>query len=359
MDPVGKLLYVQPVLTGYRLPVIDALRAAFELKIAADPADHRLGHPEVDVPELDPTSTVKIFGGKLLFQHRLFTQIARFRPDAVLIFGNVRYLSLWSTLILCRVLRIRCWVHGQGLYRYPRVSLFRAFIYRCAVALSTGYICYTELSRKTLLRIKCPTKKLYVALNSLSLPFLVQPGEKSFSEEGILFVGRLRAGVELELLLDAVKQLRSEGLDIVVHVIGDGPARVNLQKIYNGPGVKWYGAMHDSEAITAVSRRCRVGCYPGAAGLSVVHFFSLSLPPIVDSYMPRHMGPEPSYVEDGINGFTFSSSMQNDLAVVLRQVWSLDCEQMRRVSESAYRHYLDLNRPSLGHRLVELLRSGA
>jgi len=44
-------------------------------------------------------------------------------------------------------------------------------------------------------------------------------------------------------------------------------------------GAVWYRARFDDEAIAAISLRCRVGCYPGSAGLSVVHLFALSLPP--------------------------------------------------------------------------------
>lgn len=355
MRPSKKLLYVQPVLTGYRVQVIAALRSAYELRIAADPADPRLGHARVTAPELRLTSTFSLLGGRLFFQGRLLGQIVRFKPDVVLIFGNVRYLSLWCVLLLCKLLGIRCWVHGQGLYRFPQPSFLRRLVYRSVVGLSAGYICYTELSRETLFRVKCPAKKLHVAANSLSLDLVVPPEQKSFQEDGVLFVGRLRDGSELQVLLDAARELRSAGVQVVVHVVGDGPSRAALEGMHTGDHVRWYGALHDAEAVASVSKSCRVGCYPGSAGLSVVHFLGLSLPPIVDAHMPRHMGPEPSYVAHGVNGFTFDSSVESGLLAMLRQVWSLDQHQMRVVAQNAYQKYLELNTPSLGRRIVELL----
>src|SRR5680860_1857230 len=66
--------------------------------------------------------------------------------------------------------------------------------------------------------------------------------------------------------------------------------------------------VHDDSRIAKISRSCRTACYPGDAGLSVVHFFGLSLPPIVHDDITTQQGPEPSYVENDVNGFVYEKS---------------------------------------------------
>jgi len=275
----------------------------------------------------------------------------------VLIFADVRYLSLWLALVAGRVIGVPVLIHGQGLYRHKPAGLMRAACYRLAVALAKRYVCYTEASRSSLERIGCPRAKLVVANNSLTVSCTVEPSTKSGAEDGVLFIGRLREGSQLERLIDAVGKLRDEGLALTLHVVGGGEEDERLRRAYGDRDyVIWYGAVFDDSEIAAISRRCRVGCYPGAAGLSIVHMFALSLPPVVHDRLSQHMGPEPAYVEHGRTGFVFPSDGGTDaLAGTLRQIWAMPPDAMRATATAAYAAYHDLNSPTLGHRLAEIV----
>jgi glycosyltransferase involved in cell wall biosynthesis len=294
---------------------------------------------------------------KFFYQSGIFRYLLTQRPDVVISFANPRFISYWISLLLCRVLDIRFYSHGQGLYSYPLPGRLRTMIYLTMVALSTRYICYTELSRASMLAIGCNPMKLAVADNSVSLTATVMPNKKNYMENGVLFVGRLREDCRLELLVTAIRDLRNICSSVVLHVIGSGVLADHYKAEYfQDDWILWHGAIHDDARIAEISLDCRIGCYPGDAGLSVVHMFGLSLPQLVHGSIAEHMGPEPSYVIDGDNGFLFEKSdAASDLTTKLKKIWAFESNELKTIGQRAYQTYLSLNNPVLGERFLQIL----
>jgi glycosyltransferase involved in cell wall biosynthesis len=356
------VFYVQPLIARYRIEVIESLNRLFSVKVFACSEGVEASGFSRERPDCDEFIETRIAGlpsRRVRMQSQVLGRIVFERPDAVLIFADVRYLSLWLALLAGRVMRVPVLIHGQGLYRHKSAGLLRTVCYRLAVALAERYVCYTEASRRSLADIGCPVAKLVVANNSLTVSCGVEPGIKTGTENGVLFIGRLREGSEIEPLIDVVGQLHDEGRDITLHVIGDGEHGERLKRKYGERSyVLWHGAVYDDDAIAAISLRCRVGCYPGSAGLSVVHMFALSLPPIVHDRLPLHMGPEPGYVEDGRTGFFFARDGGIEaLAATLRRIWAMPPTDMRAAAAAANAVYCQLNSPTLGHQLAEIVEA--
>ena len=354
------VFYVQPLIARYRIEVIESLNRLFSVKVFACSEGveaNGFSRERPDCDEFVETRIARLPSRHMRMQSHVLSRIVLEHPDAVLIFADVRYVSLWLVLIAGRVMRVPVLIHGQGLYRHQSAGLLRTLCYRLAVALAVRYVCYTEASRRSLEDIGCPSAKLVVANNSLTVSCGVDPGTKTGTENGVLFIGRLREGSEIEPLIDVVGQLHGEGIDITLHVIGDGEHGARLKRKYGERSyVIWYGAVFDDDAIATISRRCRVGCYPGSAGLSVVHMFALSLPPVVHDRLPLHMGPEPGYVEDGRTGFLFGrDGGSGALAATLRRIWAMPPEAMRATAAAAHAVYCQLNSPTLGHQLAEIV----
>ena len=354
------VFYVQPLMARYRLEVVAALQRLFKVKIFASSEGVEARGFSREQPvceEFVETGITRLLTRRIKIQAKVFGRIVRERPDAVLIFADVTYLSLWLTLLAGRVRRVPILIHGQGLYRHTKSGLMRSLCYRAAVALSTQYVCYSEAARFSLERIGCAGSKLVVASNSLSVARTVEPSEKTGIEQGVLFLGRMRDGSNIEDLIEAVERVRRDGHPIVLHVVGDGELAEGLRRSFaHHAHIAWHGAVFDDEEIASISRACRIGCYPGAAGLSVVHMFGLSLPPLVHDRLPLHMGPEPEYVEDSINGFLYSQQGGVDaLAAALKDVWSLPPETIRATATGAFSTYQQLNSPTLGQRLAEII----
>lgn len=354
------VFYVQPLVTRYRIEVIDTLSRLFNVKVFANSNEvesRGFSREEPSCDEFVETGITHIFTQRIKIQGRVFGEIVRERPAAVLMFADVSYLSLWLALVAGRALGVPVVIHGQGLYRHARPRLFRTLCYRAAVALSSRYVCYSEASRLSLERIGCPTTKLVVADNSLRVTQTVTPFEKAGTEQGVLFLGRLRDGSNVECLIDAVEVLQRAGHNIKLHLVGDGEHRERLQRAYADRAyLVWHGAVFDDDEIAAISRTCRIGCYPGDAGLSVVHMFGLSLPPLVHDQLALHMGPEPEYVENDHTGFHYPRDGGAEaLATALERIWVTPPEAIKAIATRAFAKYQQLNSPTLGQRLTAIV----
>jgi len=358
------LMLVQPVITAYRIPEFEALAEEWLIDIYSDAPDAKQGFGGLQPDSkkfryLRHTPTRALLGGRLNFQSGLVTGLLRSRPDAVFITANIRALSYWLLLIVAFFLRIPLYSHGQGLYRKQQVSLVLRLLYSLAVGLSTRYICYSDISRTAMLRAKVMgMSKVVVAENSVRNLYPVLPSEKTGRESGIMFIGRLRAGSNIPLLIDVISSLRQAGYaELSLHIVGAGTDYVALKDSYQQQSwINFYGSVYQQEKIAAISKSCFLGCYPGDAGLSVVHYMSMSLIPVVHNSFHLHMGPEPSYIHDNINGLCFQRELAREtLYETIKKL--LDNKQdIERLQQAAYHSYQELVNPSLGQRWANIMR---
>ena len=350
-----RLCIVQPYLTKYREPVFEALTRWYEVTVLSSPADPGMAYGETDNNKTFAHHIVAmrtLLGGRLAYQYGVVRHIVRDKPDLVLIAANPRHLSYWLTLATCALLGLRCYSHGQGLYAKRSPSVLQKLMFRVMLALSTRYICYAPLVRDSLLKVGLPAEALRVAENSLSITCPVEPGDKTGLENGILFVGRLRKGSKVDILVNVVEELCCQGLNLELHIIGDGEESAVIREAASRlPWLHWYGMIYDQKRISDISRMCFIGCYPGDAGLSILHYMALSLPPVVHNDFAAHMGPEPSYVTDGKNGFLFSvRDTSTELHRVLESL-ARDRDKVRAAQVRTFQRYRSLIEPDLAHRM--------
>ncbi|OWK40078.1 Glycosyl transferases group 1 [Pseudomonas oleovorans subsp. oleovorans] len=356
---MSKVFYIQPILTSYRQDLVTQLEGVAKLTILCDVPTNKSGFSTV---RNDKTLQVRcphlyLLGGRLLWQQGVRKAVIQDKPEVVLACANVRDLTYWWLLFWARRNGVKVFSHGQGLYSKRHVGGLIAWLYRTAARLSHRYVCYTELSRQTMLAAGCPPEKLAVADNAIRFSVDAANMQKTSTEQGVLFVGRLREQCNLEHLVDAVARLRIRHPEVVLHVVGSGELEADYRARFDQVWVIFHGAVYDDARILEISRDCRVGCYPGNAGLSVVHYFALRLPPLVHSDMPAHMGPEPSYVQDGVNGMLFSREQKAEgIAAALEKIWGLPIAEYQALSTAAFSEYERLNSPSMGEKMVRILR---
>lgn len=357
------LLIVQPYLTAYRLPVFAEIARHFRaVTLASSPAPVQSGYGQ---PGIEDTRIerhvllpeVRLLGGRLLWQRGLVKLLWTSRPDKLLIAANPRALSFWMALFVCRLRGIACYSYGQGFYDKLQPPRWLVLAYQVLIASSRCYICYTASGVESLRR-QGISGTLRVAENSLQLTAPTPPDEKSGAELGVLYLGRLREGCNLGLLIDSMTAARAESaLDLKLHVIGDGSFAAALKARYSGlDWIRWHGEIYQQAAVRKIAEHCRVGCHPGDAGLSVVHFMGLSLIPVIHDRLDLHMGPEPSYVVDGVNGRRFAhAEAAQSLPSVLVQLFTQD--RSMALPAAAFLSYQQLNDPPLGLRLARILHA--
>jgi glycosyltransferase involved in cell wall biosynthesis len=186
----------------------------------------------------------------------------------------------------------------------------------------------------------------------------VAPNRKTGEEKGIFYIGRVRPGCGVEILIQAVEQLNQHyGLNIELHIIGDGPLGDYLRE--KGSEFSWlryHGKIFDQKRISDISLKCRFGCVPGFMGLNVVHMMSLSLPIVTHGKLNQHMGPEPEYIQHKKNGWLLErANDEKSLENALRGLWLISEEEAKIMQENAYKTYERLSNPPYHERLLRIL----
>jgi glycosyltransferase involved in cell wall biosynthesis len=353
---------IDPVLTRYNMPVFAELSSYCNVDWIFSPAIAKSGFgdfPRTKTPSLRyiEIPTLRPFGDKIgMFQLGILKHILRERPAAVRIFANPRYLSFWMTLVVAKFCGVPCHAHGVGLFKKGRIGFLRRFMMNLMLRLVTSYIAYAPLVRDSFAVNGFSLDKVSLAHNSLLNPFPIPPEEKTGHERDVLFIGRLRPRSGLKLLLKVLRSLHQDGgFPLNLHVVGMGEEAEMLRREAAGCSwVTWHGDVND-ERVAAISRSCLLGCYPGNAGLSVVHMMSLSLPVVIHDDLASHEGPEPSYVRDGISGILYDhKDPEASLSQVLRLV-AQDPSRVVGMQRAAFEAYQALVNPSYAERLWSIL----
>jgi glycosyltransferase involved in cell wall biosynthesis len=327
------------------------------------PVSVKLGFGDVVAPRMSSircfvVPTFKPLGERIgMIQWGIAKYIFRERPDAIMIFGNPRYLTFWTTLLLGKVLGIRTYIHGHGLFKKHKIGILYRFMTTILLRLVTSYICYAPIVRQSFIDHGFPDQKLFVAHNSIINRFPVSPKEKTGNELGILFVGRLRPGSRVDLLVRVMERIRrADGLPLKLHVIGTGEEAYLLKKeATNRPWIVLHGQVYDPEQIQLISRDCFLGCYPGNAGLSAVHMLSLSLPVVTHGDLSSHAGPEPSFIRNGVDGLLYDHTDPEESLYQAITSLAADRTRLAGMQDAALEGYQHLVNPPLSERFCSIL----
>jgi len=356
---------IQPVLTNYCLPVFTEMSVCCQVDLIYSPSAAESGFGEVTQPEALRVRhfvipTYKPLGKRVgMIQWGIGRYIYRQRPDAIFIFADAHYFSFWTTLLLGKLLGIPTYAHGHGLFKKHKISVLYRLMMTVLLRLVTSYICYAPIVRQSFIDHGFPDRKLSVAHNSLINRFPVHPQEKTGNERGILFVGRLRKGSNVELLVRAMERIREDGLPLILHVIGTGEEAQLLQNGANDRSwIVLHGDTYDQERIREISTNCFLGCYPGNAGLSVEHLMSLSLPVVIHDDLPSHQGPEPSFIRNGVSGLLYDHRDPKEALYQAIKSLATDPVRLARMRQAAFEDYRQLVNPPLATRLWSIITAG-
>ena len=350
------ILVVQPYVTNYRLPIFESFSIEYNTILCAS-VDNSFSVNNLNINKQNfifmRTEEIKILNGKLFWQKNLISYFFQKKPDYIFITANPRYLSTWVLLLFAKIKNNKVFLHGQGLYRKKSISKLDKLIYFLFDILCQKYICYTNLSKESLKKISI-YKKCEVAENSIINKNEIEKND--VSKNGILFIGRLRDGSNIEMLIKAMININNN--EFSLHIIGDGNyLKILKKKYFKYSWIIFYGAIYDNKQISEISKRCIIGCYPGDAGLSVLHYMSLSLPVIVHSDLRNHMGPEVSYIEENIEGVYFKRNDQNSLEDALKKLL-LDKYKLLQMQKAAFKKYKYITNPPLYKRLLNIIKKG-
>jgi O-antigen/teichoic acid export membrane protein len=359
-----RLAIIEPAWTNYRYEVYRELSEHCHVDWIYSPVADETGYGAITPSSTPSLRYLEMPMRRLLGEGLGFWQVGvtrylcRERPDIVMFDSNPRSITFWTTLICGRILGIPVYAHGHGVYKKTRISRPYRWMTALLLRLCTGYIAYAPIVREAFAKRGFSVSKVHVADNSIVNSFPLRPEEKTGTERGILFLGRLRPGCGLEILIETMCRLRLEDhLNLELHVIGGGRDEMRFRsETGNKEWIHWYGEIYDHAQIREISRFCLAGCYPGNAGLSVVHMMSLSLPVVVHNVMALHQGPEPGFVVGGRDGFLYDHAQPRQGIYQALRTLVLDGALRRRMSIACAETYERVTTPSLAIRLWSVLR---
>jgi glycosyltransferase involved in cell wall biosynthesis len=261
--------------------------------------------------------------------------------------ANPRYISSMLLILILRFFSVKVLLHGQGLYKKDKVGFLNKITYTYFNFFCDKYICYSKTSMESLAKLAI-MKKSIVCENSLINYCGVE--RKYSGENGVLFVGRLRNESNINFLI----QLAQYNPKLQIHIVGSSGLINEFKEISNKlKNIIFYGEIYEFEKISEISKNCFIGVYPGDAGLSVVHYMSLSLPVLVHDDLKKHMGPEPSYVKNNFNGLLFKRGDFISFANGINKFFEMDVTEKNLFMENSYNTYKDLVNPSLANRFLD------
>ena len=274
---------------------------------------------------------IHLLGGSLYlcYQQGLVDWLEETDPDALIMEANPRYLSSRAATE---------WMHkrdrpvlGWGLGA-PPVSKFRERGRVDFLRQFDALIAYSQRGANEYADLGFPLDYLFVAHNSVSpSPTWEMPARPSTFDlrPTILFVGRLQARKNVDLLLGACAEIGSQPRLVIV---GDGPEREALGSLAGEiyPGAEFVGAKHGTE-LKPYFTEADLFVLPGTGGLAVQEAMSYGLPVIV----AQGDGTQDDLVRES-NGWQIPPDDFDALVSTMKNALS-DAARLRRMGEESYR----------------------
>lgn len=247
---------------------------------------------------------------KLLWRRKL-TRLAFSDYDAFLLtWDTCLSYPLFILLAHLRGKKVYAWGHGVKDKTHPGWPLDRWMINHL-----DGYFVYGDGGKARLVELGFPAEKLHVIYNSLSGRFdpLDRAGLKSdvlsrhFGNDlpTMLFVGRLTAVKQIDMIIETAGRHRAEGVEYNLLIIGSGPERDRLENIAIKAGmadrVWFYGACYDESKLNSLIYNCDLCCSPGNVGLTALHAMTYGVPVITHDDFESQM-PEYETIVPGVTG---------------------------------------------------------
>lgn len=178
------------------------------------------------------------------------------------------------------------------------------------------YVVPSAFARSKFVEAGLPTEKAFVKPNFVH----PDPGARTAAGSYALFAGRLSAEKGLCTLLDAWERL---GNGVPLHIIGDGPLRVQLEAEAlrrNLSDVSFCG-FRSREQVLAALKSSRFLIFPSECyetfGATIVEAFACGVP-----VLASRLGAMTEIVENERTGLHFTPADPDDLAEKVHWVWT-------------------------------------
>lgn len=249
------------------------------------------------------------------------------RYRVIVLTGEIKNLSAWMALLFKSIhpnLKICLWTHGPYGAERGLAAKVGKLMYRMADHL----FLYGDYARTQLLALGIPDAKISVVYNSLDYRTQVEirktlvvsstyPDHFNNSNPNLVYVGRIQEVKQIDLLVEAVALLHSQGNPVNLVIIGDGQDRELLESLVDKLGIAssvWFmGASYDETILSQRLFDADLCVSPGNVGLTAIHALTYGCPVITHNQFDKQM-PEFEAITEGITGAFFIKDDVGNLA---------------------------------------------
>jgi glycosyltransferase involved in cell wall biosynthesis len=316
-----RVFVFQPTLAHYREPFFRLLaQRCRALTIVHGGQATRHGfHPGQSDGSFDERVVTHRRFGPGIWMPAIYRDLNRARQDIAIFNWNIRYAHLLPALRKARRLGIGTVVWGHG-YSKTDAAWRRALRNRIANA-ADAVLTYGFTTAERLVADGLDSRRVFVAPNALDQEriqtarrrWLEQPDELQACQRrhGLenrpvaLYVSRLTRVDDLDVLLNAWREIHRRVPEARLLIIGDGPARQPLETLCREYGlqdaVKFLGAIYAEDELAPWFLTARILACPRRIGLTLHHAFGYGLPVVTFDDPGKH-GPEFEALKSGVNG---------------------------------------------------------
>ena len=313
------------------------------------------GAPHDGIEHLDPSRLRRFvtapFGYKwgAMWQPEAVRAARSSNYDAIIYLGDPHFASTWvgAAIAKMRGTPILFWAHG---WLRPERAATKA-LRRTFFALADKVMVYADRGKQLGIKAGYPVERIKVVYNSLDVAkadriidriesgSLVSYHPQALFDEPerplIVCTARLTEKCRFDLLLDAAKLLAERGRPINILLIGDGPARSELeaQAARDGLSVHFFGACYDEDVTGQLIYHADITVSPGKIGLTAMHSLMYGTPAITHDDLDNQM-PEVEAITPGETGAFFRRDDAHDLGDTIDE-WLLNAPDRAQVRSRA------------------------
>lgn len=272
-----------------------------------------------------------------------------FKPhNKYIITGDPSVLSSWILVLLARITgkKIYGWSHGLKKPVKTKGDLFRKVFYK----LCHKVLLYGHFSKKIMLSEGFKDEKLIPIYNSLDYSFQLKIREKltknsvfhDYFENNyptLIYVGRIQKHKKIDLLIEAINQLKLDEIYCNLVIVGPDVENINLtnsvSKFNLNKNVWCYGPCYDEEIISNMLFNAALCVSPGPVGLTALHALTYGCPVLSNDDFENQM-PEHEAISVGKNGDFFKNDDIISLADKIKEWAYLTDEKREEVRKEAY-----------------------
>lgn len=362
LETAPRIIFCQPALPAYRIDFFDRMAKRLGQRFALYYSPTDMGALTQHSKPFDwerPVGLMQpIIPGVIEWQPGVM-KIRMQRGDTLIVCGGPRTVSTLTLLVKARLRGIKTVWFGH--YWSSTSKSHRFYVRMMLMKLVHAVLFYTDQEiDEYRAGFGYNDRRLISAVNNGinvdPITAVRNPYRAESRPRDMLLIGRLQAKCQAEMVINALADPRLAGVQL--HIVGDGPARADLEVLARKLGVEgaviWHGGTSDENVIAKVANQCRIFVFPGAVGLSLIHAMAYGLPAVINDDRWGN-GPEITAFSANSTGAAFAKDDSADLVDKIAAIID-DTGLLNRWSEEARRRADELyNTQGMTDRVLALI----